>query len=286
MKKNKTFYLIASLLTLTLFLSCDDDDLGPESFLPTGDAFEEVNVTIDLQRTISAEGDEIPATITLSRTFDVDANVVLRTDLRSNAFTLTTITVPAGSTSATGLIATPGEDGFLFEDFNEPGTVTATSIGADDGNGAIYIAVSNEASFSLLNAFPSSIVVGGISMTFFWDSNDNYDLFYDNSGNQGATGSSFEVIQLTNEEVSGDGTTQVVVDPINIEGLVDVPYVLVVRNSRPFGDDEITVLEGTLDTTDNSLFILAEITRTTTIDNSNPDAPITNFDYVIEQIED
>lgn len=280
------YKIVALLLLVICFNSCEDDDLGPQNFLATGDATEEVNVTIELDRTISAEGDAIPATITLSRTFDVDANVVLRTDLRNSAFAQSTITVPAGMTTASGFIETPNEDGSIFADFNEMGTATAASIGADDGNGVIYIATSNVATFQVINGFPEVIGVGGISFAFTWDSDDDYDIFYDNSGNQGATGAPIEFIALTEEDISGDGTMDVVVDPFSIEGLVDVPYILVIRESKPFADDEVTVLQGTLDTTDTAPFVIAEITRTTTIDNSNPDIPITNIDYTIVQVED
>lgn len=287
MKKILNKYkLTALLLCIITVSSCEDDDLGPQNFLATGDATEEVNVTIELDRMISAEGDAIPATITLSRTFEVDANVVLRTDLRNSAFQQSTITVPAGMTTASGFIETPNEDGASFADFNEMGTATAASIGADDGNGVIYIATSNVATFQVINGFPAVIGVGGISFAFTWDSNDDYDIFYDTSGNQGATGAPIEFISLTEMQVSGDGTMDVIVDPFSIEGLVDVPYILVIRESKPFADDELTVLQGTLDTTDTAPFVVAQITRTTTIDNSNPDIPITNVDYTIVQVED
>lgn len=287
MKKNNILYIMISLFALSLFNSCEDDDLGPQNFLATGDATEEVNVTIDLDRMISAEDDEIPATITLSRTFEVDANVVIRTDLSNNAFQQSTITVPAGMTSASGFIETPNDDnGLNFANFNEMGTATAVSIGADDGSGVIYVATSNEASFQVINGFPEVIGVGGISFAFTWDSDDDYDIFYDNSGNQGATGAPLEFIALTEDEISGDGTRDVIIDPFAIEGAVDVPFILVIRESKPFADDEVTVLQGTLDTTDTDPFVLAEITRTTTIDNSNPDIPVTMVDYTIVQIED
>lgn len=287
MKKNNILYIMISLFALSLFNSCEDDDLGPQNFLATGDATEEVNVTIDLDRMISAEDDEIPATITLSRTFEVDANVVIRTDLSNNAFQQSTITVPAGMTSASGFIETPSDDnGLNFANFNEMGTATAVSIGADDGSGVIYVATSNEASFQVINGFPEVIGVGGISFAFTWDSDDDYDIFYDNSGNQGATGAPLEFIALTEDEISGDGTRDVIIDPFAIEGAVDVPFILVIRESKPFADDEVTVLQGTLDTTDTDPFVLAEITRTTTIDNSNPDIPVTMVDYTIVQIED
>jgi len=280
------YKLIALLLLVVTYSSCEDDDLGPQNFLVTGEATEDVNVNIELQRTISAEDDAIPVTITLSRTFDVDANVVLRSDLPNSTFIQTTVTVPAGMTTASGFVATPNEDGSTFSDFTTTGIVTATSIGADDGNGVLYIATSNEAPFQVLNGFPETIGVGGISFAFTWDSGDDYDIFYDTAGFQGATGEPIEFIALTEEEVSGDGTFNVFVDPFAIEGLVDVPYILVIRESKPFAQDEVTVLQGTLDTTDTSLFVLAEITRTTTIDNSNPDIPVTNIDYTIVQIED
>lgn len=286
MKKNKIFYLLSLVMVMSVIISCEDDDIGPQNFLATGDATEEVNVNIELLRTISAEDDLIPATITLSRSFDVDANVVLRSNLNNLSFALNTITVPAGSTTATGFVATPAEDSFTFEDFNEQGFVTATSIGADDGNGVIYIATSNEAPFRLVNAFPSSIGVGGISFAFLWDSDDDYDIFYDNSLNQGATGNAIEFIELTNAEVSGDGVRQVLVDPFTIAGEMDIPYVLAVRISNPFGEDTLTVFEGTLDTDDTSSFVIAEVTRTTNVDTSNPDIPITTFTYEIVQIED
>lgn len=285
------FKLVILLLCVITYSSCEDDDLGPENFLVTGDAFEDVNVTIDLGRTVSAEDDALPASVTLSRTFDVDANVVIETRFPNGRSSLSTITVPTGSTSGSGFIATPLDDGspanpVFFEDFTVIGTSTAVSIGADDGNGVLYLAVSNDAEFRVINGFPSTLGLGGISMTLTWDSDDDYDIFYDNSGNQGATGNRLEFIELGNDEVSGDGVQPVTIDPFSIEGLVDVPFILAIRQSNPFSDDIITILEGTFDTTDTAPFTVAEITRTSTVDNSNPDNPITNFDYSIVQIED
>jgi hypothetical protein len=281
MKINNYIKLFFASALLIFAASCD---LGPFNSLVT-DATEEVQVSVTALQDISAEGEQIPVSVSISRTFEVDATVTVQVQTEDLRTSVSDIMIPAGSTSGTGLALIPGDQGEEFSNLDETAIVEAIAVGADDGNGIVYLPVSDEDSFRLINGFPASIATGGITMAFAWDTafTDDYDISY--AGASGATGNPIETLSVPNANFE-DGTLDVVCDPFAIAAEVDVPYVLVIRVNNPDGTSELTFLEGTLDTDDTAAFPLASITRTTTVDNSNPDDPTDVFTFVIEQIED
>jgi len=279
------------ILTLALVaiisFSCDDDDLGPFNELVV-DATEDVNVTIEPLRDITAEDDDLPVTVTISRSFEVDASITVTSFLENRSFVTSTITVPAGATTGTGTVSLPPDDELTFSNFDEVATLEATAILADDGNGFIYLPVSNAPTVRILDAFPSVVIEGGISFAFFWrtGTTDDYDFFY--NGGAGATGNPIEFIEFTNDEIL-DGPILVEYNPFAIAAETDVEYIAVVRINNPDGTNEVQTFTGTLDAANNdaaAVFPLLEVTRTTMVDNSDPAIPISTFDYSIVQLED
>lgn len=287
MKNINYLKLFFACVFLTSLASCEDDDLGPFNSLVTNET-EEVQVTVTTLQDISAEGAMFPVGVTISRTFDVNATVTVQVETQDLRTAIGTVTIPAGSTSAEGLASVPGDLDEEFSDLSETAIVRAIAVGADDGNGIVYIANSNEDTVRLINDFPSNIAAGGITMTFAWDTafTDDYDLFY--AGASGATGNPVENISIPNTAF-GDGPLDVTYNPFSVAAMVDVPYILVIRINNTDGTSELVFHEGTLDAANNdpnALFPLARITRTTTVDTSDPDNPTNVFTFDVEQLED
>lgn len=284
---NKYLKILFACVFVVSTMSCEDDDLGPFNSLVTDDT-EEVQVTVTTLQDISAEGASFPVSVSLSRTFNVAATVTVQVETQDLRTAINTVTIPAGETTGMGLALVPGDQDEEFADLSETAIVSAIAVGADDGNGIVYLATSNEASVRLINDFPGSIAAGGITMTFAWDTafTDDYDFFY--AGAAGATGNPIENISIPNTAF-GDGPIDVTYDPFAVAGLEDVPYILVIRVNNPDGSSELIFHEGALDaanSTAGTQFPLARITRTTTVDMSNPDNPTDVFTFEVEQLED
>lgn len=290
MKNLKNYLKFSFVITLALLtFSCEDDELGPFSDFVTTQT-EEIQVTLALaDRDLTGEGDALPITATISRSFEVDAQITVTTIFEDDRRNSGVITIPAGSTTGTGAIDTPFDDNLSFSNFDETGIAVATAILADDGNGIVYVAVSNEISYTVSEEFPASPVESSISIAFLWrtGTTDDYDIFY--AGAAGATGNPVEFISILNTEFP-DGTMQITYNPFAVAGETDVDYRLIIRTNNPAnGENNITVLEGTLDAENNDPNInypLAEITRTTSVDNSNGNFSFNVYDFNIVQLED
>ncbi len=264
MKKYIKFFYVA-LLSLAFF-SCEDDEAISAG---DGDPLGETVATVDITVTTIAkagEGDRIPVTVSLGQSFASDVAVGIRATLDNGNQTQGSVTVPAGSTSATGSVVLPADDGFdsgTFEGESDYGTLTAFAILLDELEpNTSYVTNSTDASFDLLDL--TLDVDGGLNVLFDWanpDINDldmfifDYDTFTQWEG--AASGDRYEQ-DLFQTPGRPDGDYFIAVD-VWIATDSSIPWRFML--TRP--DGFVDVYEGTFENPSGLIFPVVEFTKTT-----------------------
>lgn len=175
--KNYLKICLKSLAVFSIILlsnSCSDDD-GRLDQNYTLNATTDVitNVTVSSVRSFVSETDDLNYSVSLDRTFDSDADVRIEVEFDDTRFFRTNLTVPAGETSASGVLVFRADDGIdlesiVLEDFIK---VRALSIlPSQPKAGESYPATSNDLLLDLVSE------VGAVTLNIDWTGDSSVDI--------------------------------------------------------------------------------------------------------------
>lgn len=261
-------YLFISLSFLAFF-ACDDSDDGAIALTDVA-----VEATIAADKDLVEETDDVGYSVSINQTFSSDADMRVNVRFNDDRQFSTTLTIPAGETSASGVLLFRSDDGTPIDPFQNGGVLTdfvtlkVTGIVLSEPTvGDNYVISSNEVLLDLIDGTPSALGEPGLSITFTWESGDDYDLFYNgNLGlNAGATGNNPEALTLTDAQIS-DGDSQLVYNPFSKTSTGDITYRVVIKVTNADETVDLMSFSGSLDAANSaatSIYPLVNINKTT-----------------------
>ena len=171
------------LLTLAIGLSAtacyDDDAITP--VLPQG--LTDITLSVTAARNVTGGGFNVPFTATIPNSFssdvDVEASLTFDGGVVSNS-----VTIPAGSTSASGLVDMQGTGGLVGSFEGKPVTLSLTGLLVTDpapGEPSVFNVTSNEVALTsydlvVTDAYGESTINGRMTHLFQFDDCANNDL--------------------------------------------------------------------------------------------------------------
>lgn len=264
-------YIFVGLAALFI-TSCEDDDVVVDPGNPLNRNMINLEATVSTETTLAGESDVISFTVEIPQTFDTDVTVTARARFDNGSTTIGSATIPAGSTSGTGTITLPGDDGAQSGNLlgiSEFGSLTLVGIQLDElESGNTYTITSNEATFGVLDRTLG--VAGGLNLLFDWEGAPATDLdmyvFDANTFEQlesAETGDRYEVDLFQNAgRPDGDYLVAVAVyENGTDEATTDIDYLFAF--TKPTG--MVDIYTGTLEQVADfdGLFVLATFTKTT-----------------------
>lgn len=287
MKKIK--YFILMLAVGFSAVSCyDDDAITP--VLPAG--LDDITLTAGApERNVTAGGFNLPfsATIPSAFTSDVDVEASLTFD---GGVTTSTVTIPAGSTSATGSITMQGTGGLSGNFAGKAVKLSLTGLLVTEpaeGDTSVFNVTSNEVDITsydlaVTNAYGESTIAGRMTHLFEFDADysaDDLDMYVFNTDFAGPfetseNGGRYEYDIFNDTHPDGDYI--VFIGVFKASG-ADLPWHLF------FVDPDRTTLtffEGVIASPAADDFIaIANFTKTTTVDADGDDV----VSYTYSQVE-
>lgn len=173
-------FAFAAVLALGA-VSCEDDE--PIS-AGEGDPLTKNIVSVDAMVTALqpnvGEGNLTPFAVTIGNSFSSDATVTVKVTFDNGEVSTGTAVVPAGTTTGTGSLTMPTDDGFIPAGLvaEDAGTLSAVAIRLDElVEGTTYVVAPNETSIGI---FSDTLgIAGGLNSIFDWTNPENADLdFY------------------------------------------------------------------------------------------------------------
>ncbi len=179
MKNFKKIFFALSLSAF-MFSSCSDDDpqTAGDGDPLNEESIEVVDVTVSSTQPKVGEGDRVAVSVTIGKTFATDVTVGIKATFDNGDQTLGSISVPSGSTTGTGSIVMPSDDGVSSGTFDGSinfGSLEAFSILLKELEpNTSYVVNSNVVNFDVLDLTLS--VSAGLNLLFDWANPDGNDL--------------------------------------------------------------------------------------------------------------
>lgn len=241
-------FAFAAVLALGV-VSCEDDE--PVS-AGEGDPLTKNVVSVDAMVTALqpnvGEGNLTPFAVTIGNSFSSDATVTVKVTFDNGEVSTGTAVVPAGTTTGTGSLTMPADDGFIPNGLvaENAGTLSAVAILLDDlVADTTYVIAPNSTDIGIFS--DTLAVAGGLNSILDWSNSANVDLdfFVVNEAGMdlesGETGSRFESdLFQTIGRADGVYTFETIIfgapadEAINYQALSTLP------------DGSLNVFEGTL----------------------------------------
>jgi hypothetical protein len=249
----KLFNIFCLVFVATAIVSCDENDRVSGSPVDSSDIVTLTGIISSTESAVVA-GQQVSFTATIPQTFEGDVKVEATAQLPNGVKTRTSVVIPAGETSVTGIIQVPSSEAPILMPFNNAMKLSLTAILLTEGEkGTHYLLNSNELT---LDFGDSAIPVPNITrlqIRFDWagpyEQND-LDMYVirvnaDNSltvVGTGFTGTRYENGVILNTAVNGnyvvaaEAYTTVYGDQTG-----DIPYRYILR----YPDNSVKTFSGT-----------------------------------------
>lgn len=170
-------FAFAAVLALGV-ISCEDDEAVSAG---EGDPLTKNIVSVDAMVTALqpnvGEGNLTPFAVTIGNSFSSDATVTVKVTFDNGDVSTGTAVVPAGTTTGTGSLTMPSDDGFIPAGLvaENAGTLSATAILLDDLEAdTTYVIAPNSTDIGI---FSDTLgVAGGLNSIFDWTNPEGADL--------------------------------------------------------------------------------------------------------------
>ncbi|WP_396597236.1 hypothetical protein [Dokdonia sp. R86516] len=212
MKANFKNILLMSGFAASLLTSCYNDD-GDVKVLENSANDVVIEATISSTRDFTAPGDLIPFTVMFSQSVDSLSSVGIEARADDTSFINTYFDLPAGATSLSGTVFTPGGNGFSASGIGSINDLIDLEVIGLDSNieGQQILVNSNDVQLDVFDRLPEANF-DAATVLFDWTNPDANDLdlviFGDGGTLTGFTGDRYEELVLSSDLPDGDYTVQ------------------------------------------------------------------------------
>jgi len=249
----KLFNIFCLVFVATAIVSCDENDPVSGSPVDNSDIVTLTGIISSPEAAVVA-GQQIGFTATIPQTFEGDVRVEATASLPNGVKTTASVVIPAGQTSASGIIQVPSSEAPILMPFNNAMKLSLTAILLTEGeSGTHYLLNSNELTLDYGDSATPAANITRLTITFDWkgpyDQND-LDMYVirvnpDNSLSvigTGFTGTRYENGVINNTAV--DATYVVAAESYTTvygDDTGDIPYRYIIR----YPNNSVRVFAGT-----------------------------------------
>lgn len=155
----KNFIKAFALTLCVTAFSCESDDLGKNNSISASPENVDTTIALTPDFLFVGEGDSFNYSVTLPQSFSVNSSITSQIVVDNNPVrnSSSAIALDAGSTSGTGTMEVPGQDGLSIANYNgSKGLLKVTAINANDGASNVYLPVSNTVEVNVFDRVPAN----------------------------------------------------------------------------------------------------------------------------------